>query len=269
VTHDRLAAISPVRETHPPDSAEWEDALLRLSARFDRDETLQWAANQLSSSSVALRQFVASLLLTMSFDKDAVAPELVDALKLRLFAETDPNVLEQLIGAFAEYSTPRDTEDPVELREILPLARHTDPAVRWRVADELVRIVGASRQHRHYEGTLASSDPRVEVVAVVIGLAGDVVGRVRTAALRTLAESGLDIPQVRDVMVAHLTDEHPDAQLEAVAGLALRADPRGRDALQQMSGSTEFESDAWFRIDSVERILAYRAEAARDNPMST
>jgi len=159
VTRDRFAAIPPVWETHPPESDEWQTALLRLCSRLDRDETLQWAANQVSSSSVALRQFAASLLLTMSFDKHAVGPELVEALRLRLVAETDPNVLGHLISAFAEYSTPRDAEEPVDLRDLLPLATHADPGVRRRVADELVRAVGAPRQHRHYEGMVASSDP--------------------------------------------------------------------------------------------------------------
>jgi hypothetical protein len=259
VTDDRFKAVTPVWETHPPSSAEWEAQHHELTRRLDREEVFHWAAARVDHPSVRVRQFVTELLHRMSFDDDAIGGRAVEVLKPRLRTEIDPIALEDVIGAFAQYSHEPDVEPSADLHEILPLARHADPKIRRRVANELIRATAEAPQSCRLDDSFTPSSTRREVITALVELAGDIDGPTRTAALRTLADSGIDTPLVRSVMAAHLSDDHPDAQLEAAAGLALRDDRHGRDAFQRLSANTEYESRAWWRIDAVERILTWRA----------
>jgi hypothetical protein len=259
MAEDRFAAVAPVWGTHPPGSPEWEALQHELSQRLDREDVFHWAAARLDDTSASLRRFVTELLHRMSFDNHALGARAVEVLRPRLRTEVDPVALEDLIGAFAEYSDEPGADRPAELSEILPLARHADPRIRRRVAAELIRATGEALQGRNYPGTFTPSATPRDVVSVLVELADDTDGPTRTAALRTLADSGIDNPQIRGAMAAHLNDDHPDARLEAAAGLALRDDPGGRDAILQISADTENESPTWWRIDSVKRILTWRA----------
>jgi hypothetical protein len=137
-----LADIVPVWENHLPDSPEWDDVLFGLSRRPDQAETVRWAAAQLGGASVRQRQFMSYLVHIMSFNRADADPEVREALRARLGAETDPHALDQVIGAFAGYCHDWKPATPVDLSEILPLGRHDDRMIRGRVASELLLALG-------------------------------------------------------------------------------------------------------------------------------
>ncbi|MFI7602297.1 HEAT repeat domain-containing protein [Actinoplanes sp. NPDC049681] len=225
--------------------------------RLDRDATLRWAADRLSDPSVRMRQFASELVLMMSFSRSAPDPMMAEALRPRLGAEDDPIALGQVISAFAEFTTPWDSDGPVDMSDVVPHARHRDPGIRRRVAGELDRAIGSSSRY--------SADPPVapdvadDVVAALLDLAEDPDATVRAAALRTLGDSEIGLPQVHEALAAHVDDDHRDARFQAAAGLALRGDPAALAALRRMAADSGYETSEWWACDLVERRLRLRA----------
>jgi hypothetical protein len=260
VTRDRFAGVEPVWGSHPAGSPEWDDLVFALSRRLDREETTRWAVAGLSDSSVARRQFMSLLLHTMSYEREAADPETRAALRGRLTAETDPVALEQVIGAFAEHSHDWEPWNASDLSDILPLARHRDAVVRGRVAGELIRALGQRRLDEGYDVTLSPDDPRRAAIATLAELAGDAESYIRTSALFTLGVTRVDIPEVRDILAAHLTDDHLDARLEAAAGLIARGDPAGRPVFERIAAGVTPGGPPWDRFDQVAKMAARATE---------
>lgn len=102
------------------------------------------------------------------------------------------------------------------IERLLELASHPDDGVRYAVVQAL----------------LGNVDPRA--VSALIELSRDPDPEIRdwaTFGLGTHIE--LDTPEIREALLARTTDEHDEARGEALAGLALRHDPRVLEPLRQ------------------------------------
>jgi len=62
-------------------------------------------------------------------------------------------------------------------------------------------------------------------------------------------------------MADRLTDDNDEARLQAAAGLALLGDPRGLEAFRAVAGTVAAGTEGWWRVDTVNRLLAEQAEA--------
>lgn len=241
-----------------PRSCDWSESQIVLTDQRVPEETFRWAAELVAHPSVDTRRFVTEVLHHLSFFERPFNAQALEVLRPRLRAEEDLIALDSVIGAFAEYTGRGD------LTDLLPHARHPEPAIRRRVAGELVVAIGEPPQAAYRpDPPLIPFDTPPSVVATLIELASDVDGRTRANALGTLAESGIDTPAVRNLMTAHLTDDYPDARLEAAAGLALRQDPHGLKVLRQIGAGAGYETPVGQRVDTVSRILAHRAAERR------
>ncbi|KKK04949.1 HEAT repeat domain-containing protein [Micromonospora sp. HK10] len=241
-----------------PLSCDWAESQTVLANQRDPEETFRWAANLVAHPSVDTRRFVTDVLHRLSFDERPFKTQALEVLRPRLRAEEDPIALDNVIGAFASYTGRGD------LTDLLPHARHPNPEIRRRVAGELSAAIGELPQ------TAPRPDPPLipfatppDVVGTLIELASDVDDRTRANALLTLAESGIDTQEVRDLMVARLTDEYQDARVEAAVGLALRDDPQGVDALRQMGARARYDTHVGQRLYWADRILAHRVAERR------
>ncbi|WP_392668781.1 HEAT repeat domain-containing protein [Streptomyces sp. LN785] len=221
-----------------PGHCDWNESLFQLSRRAD-EKAFGWAVSLVQDPSVDRRRFGTDLLHSMSFDERPFGRRAAEALRPLLRAERDPHTLDAAIAAFAGYC-----EGPEELRAVLVHANHSEPRVRGRVAMEL-------------GGAAAADYP--DVLAALAALTTDSEGPVRAAALRTLADCPADTADLRAVMTSRLTDTDTESVLEAAAGLALREDARGEQALERLAADTEPDSPAGSRIDCVRRLLRYRA----------
>ena len=228
-----------------PGSCDWSESLDAMTARLDLGPTYTWAAKAITDESVDLRRFAADVLHAMSFDERPFRAKAVELLRRRLRAETDPVALDSAIGAFAAYSS-----DDANLRDVVQHARHPAAEVRLRVA--LLGSVG----HPHRGARFA---PPPEVPAALVELTTDPEGLVRAGALFTLTEGGVDGPEVRRAMAARLSDENEEARLQAAAGLALLGDPRGLETFRAVAGTVRADTESWWRVDMVNRLLAAQA----------
>jgi HEAT repeats len=104
--------------------------------------------------------------------------------------------------------------DPAALRTVLSLVDHPEPAVRRAVAQVLPRLTTRPRP--------------TGVVPALITLSDDLVAEVRDCACHALGTrlSDVDTPEVRDALIARLSDRNRDVRGEALIGLARRHDPR-------------------------------------------
>ena len=229
-----------------PGSCDWSESLDAMTARLDLAPTFAWARAAIADDSVDLRRFAADVLHAMSFEERPFRLAAVEVLRARLRIEPDPIALDSAIGAFAAYS-----REDANLSDVVRHARHPAAEVRLRVA--LLGSVG----HPHRGGSFA---PPPEVPVALVELTTDPEGLVRAGALFTLAEGGVDGPEVRQAMAERLTDEHDEARLQAAAGLALLGDPRGLAVFRQVATTVEADTQAWWRVDTVNRILETRAE---------
>lgn len=121
--------------------------------------------------------------------------------------ESDPDVVWALAHALGSL------EDRRAAQLLLPLARHSDSDVRFKVAMGL-------------PSTYDQDNPDDAIVAALIALSGDEDEDVRdyaTFGLGTTLES-VDTPEVRAALRARADDEHADTRNEALAGLAFRYD---------------------------------------------
>lgn len=254
---ERLGIVTPYEEladramhTGDPESCDWDQAMTAIMHRPDLNEAFLWLAGRLEHPRALERLFAAQTLHYLSFDERPFDGQAVDVLAARVRVESDPVVLYDLIGALGWYSA-RARPD-ADLHEILPHARHEDPKIRARVAGELSQVVGSTIDSRPPAPTFGANQA---AMATLIELTSDPTPETRTVALRTLADSAADTPQVRESLLAHLDDEHSDARLEAAVGLVLRHDPRGRDVIDHIAANAEHMSQTWLRIDSVERAV--------------
>ncbi|GAA5186087.1 hypothetical protein GCM10023322_31560 [Rugosimonospora acidiphila] len=256
---EKLGILTPCdelaeRAMHSADRDSWDaaQAYTTIVQRAERDaEVFDWLAARLAHPTTKERLFAAEIVYGLSFDQRPFGARALDALAARLRNEPDPTVLDNLIGAFAEYSI--RARPGTHLLEILPHAHHSDPSVRARVAMELICVTGSRR-----DSTLPAParPPQPVLITTLIELAEDLVPETRTAALGTLANAYLNTAQVHAVLTAHLTDPHPPARILAAVGLALRNDLRGREALRRMEADpvTAVIAREWFA--ELDRTLA-------------
>lgn len=236
-----------------PDHDDWFASVFHLGLRGSQ-EIFHWALQAAQDASDRDRRcFGLDTLnhLGIGFslrvdDDDATAlpfaGEAEDFLRPLLDSEQDPHALAIAIAAFASCNSSSDT-----VTAVLAHAHHADPQVRTCVSGILHTNI----------------DQREEALAALIHLAGDPVPVTRTNALRKLAMSDADTPEMRVVFAAHLMDPHFDARLEAAAGLALRDDERGQAALDKIrSGIKNMNSPGWNRLSDIDHLLRVRGEPA-------
>jgi hypothetical protein len=237
------------------DSADWSTSIRYAQGRDDDDATFRWAADRLADRSVDVRRFAADVLhLLSALSGGAVDAATVRLVRARLSTEPDPAVLDALLGAFGQAA-----EHPADLRELVPFADHHDPLVRARVAMNLDRGLGRPQSAGTGGEPWYSYRPTADVVDALLRLAGDPDPEVRSAALTTLADSGVDSPRARDVLAAHLRDQHPPAAREAAIGLVVRGDQRGLAPFQHLLDARRVGALDYWRLDDVCRLLDRRA----------
>ncbi|AEV84295.1 hypothetical protein ACPL_3400 [Actinoplanes sp. SE50/110] len=252
-SNDEIAA----RAVHTAHPYSWDNAQAHttIRERAERDAAVfDWLAARLTHPTVEHRRFAAEVVQGLCrrerpFD-DAQAADIIAA---RIRDERDPVVLDNLIGAFAEFAF--HARPGTDLRQILPHARHRDPLVRTRVAMELVLVTGSRRDE-----TLPApaSSPPAAHIRTLIELAADPDPHTRATALGVLAGSYLDTTQVRTVFIDHLSDPHAPARVPAAAGLSLRDDVRGQDALHLLRTDPVTADVACGWLADLDRILARR-----------
>ncbi|MEU1360090.1 hypothetical protein ABZ356_09640 [Micromonospora zamorensis] len=239
-----------------PESCDWSQAQVVLAQPWSAEGSFRWAADLVAHPSVDTRRFATELLHSLGCQEQPLKEQALEVLRTRLHAEEDQIALNNVIGAFAEYT------DRGDLTDLLHHAGHPDPRIRGHVAGVLGNAIGEPPLLGMYASPSAETfDTPPHVVATVIQLASDGDGGVRTGALSTLAESGIDTPAIRELLAAHLTDDHLNARFSAAVGLAVREDRHGLEVLRQI-GSEMGPTDArrW-QVHEVEGILEYRAAA--------
>ena len=138
--------------------------------------------------------------------------------------EQDPNVLAMIADAFGNLGEPYGHD------WLLRMRAHPDAAVREGVVTALAGRTGA------------------QVVEALIELSTDTEPAIRdwaTFALGTLAEH--DSAELRDALAARLDDADPDARIEAVHGLAVRADTRAVEPALALLDAGERGGSLWSR----------------------
>jgi HEAT repeat protein len=138
--------------------------------------------------------------------------------------ESDPGVLAVIAGAYGHLG------EPWGLAWLLEQRRHPDAGVRDGVVAALA----------------GRSDPLA--VEALIELSADPDPAVRdwaTFALGTLAAQ--DSPALREALAARLADADPEARIEAVYGLALRADARAVEPALELLAAGEQGGSRWTR----------------------
>jgi hypothetical protein len=136
--------------------------------------------------------------------------------------EADPRVLAVIAEAFG------NLRDPWGLEWLLRTRDHPEAAVREGV---VTALAGRSGER---------------VVGALIELSSDDDATIRdwaTFALGALAEH--DSPELRDALVARLGDADPDARIEAVHGLAVRADTRALEPALALLAAGERGGSLW------------------------
>lgn len=218
--------MKPAREViedalrEEPDSHERWDHIVALHKRGD-DESFVAAAELLDSPDPDRRALAADVLAQLGaaagvpVEEGPLAGPAFRLLLRRLDVESDPTVLQSIATAFGHLANPEG------IPALHALRTHADEDVR----------------HAVVFGLLSQDDDLA--VATLIELSRDPDSDVRDWATFGLGtQIDRDTPELRDALVARLTDSDEDTRCEALRGLAARADTR---AIPQLL--TELEVD--------------------------
>ncbi|MBL7258743.1 HEAT repeat domain-containing protein [Paractinoplanes lichenicola] len=181
-----------------------------------------WAVRQIEDPSLPVRLFAVQVLERLAFNRPKFSAEAAEAIRPRLTAEDDPEVLESLVSAYAEFRHPH------EVGELRQLMAHPDDLVRAQVAW------------------------RLDAIEPLLVLAYDAVGEVRGNALANLfrrTEPGTTA--VQQAYADHRDDDNEDARIESLAGLARDGD---EDALAVLHAIAAVQQGftAQSRIDEID-----------------
>lgn len=207
--------------------SEWAPFLAALCWRGSR-EVLEAMHELARGSDVRERGVAAYVLGQLGVPTRAFVNESAQALEQLAEGETEPSVLAAIAHAFGNLG------DGHGLDALLSLRDHPDVDVREGVARALA----------------GRSDERA--LAALIELSGDSDAEIRDWATFGLgALSPQDTPELREALAARLADDHVDARVEAIHGLALRGDDRAVEpALALLAGGpsadeTSDREDPW------------------------
>ncbi|GGV49538.1 hypothetical protein GCM10010495_79170 [Kitasatospora herbaricolor] len=280
-----------------PDHADWNESLLVIARRADR-ELLAWAcARVLDAPSLAARRFALDALLHLGIgsnfldgsDGEDDGTEFADAavtfLEPLLDTEQDPYALKTVLHGL-------DMHNWHNHRAALPHLEHPDATVRSaaviatagalahpapeldqdlaaallrRAADldpEVRRVTASAFTGALAHRSAADVDPRI--LAAVLRLADDPAAAVRAAATYALYRSGLDTPALRAALTGRLDDAEVDidVRIQAAGALAVRGDLRGRGVLDEISrGLTGHRSPGHGMMGDVQHMLRIYASS--------
>ncbi|XVU29272.1 HEAT repeat domain-containing protein [Actinoplanes sp. CA-054009] len=194
----------------------WDEAVREVA----EGEAFEWAIARIADPDVRVRRFAADVVEELSFDPKPSKAAAIATLTERLGAEDDGCALASVVIAYTQYHHP----DPRP--ELKRFADHRDPRVRAAVADGV-------------------GEPET-----LLALAGDPDGEVRAAALAWLFRRYDFAPAFAAAFAAHRDDEHVDARIPALAGLARAGDDA---ALAELLALAEGRDDvpAYWRYDEV------------------
>ncbi|MFG1867277.1 hypothetical protein [Micromonospora arborensis] len=226
------------------ESYDWWTSRHAVMTWFPAEETFRWAAGRLADPEVLVRGFAVELLHFSTLDGAAFdAPYAADALVVlrdRMAAETDTETLCDVLGAYAGFS-----ETGAILHEFLPFVLDHRPQVRSRAAEGLLNGIGGP-----------ADDPPRHVLEALLSLARDPDPTVRAVATAQFMYRVIDVPALREVLVALMGGDDREVRVYAASGLALRGDAHALAELRRMSEEDGHDSLAWCQLDSVERMLA-------------
>ncbi|XVV16366.1 hypothetical protein ACQP2X_18990 [Actinoplanes sp. CA-131856] len=198
------------------DEDDWDEAVRELAER----EAYDWAIARVADPDVRVRRFAADVVEELSFDPKPSKAAAIATLTERLAAEDDGCALASVVIAYTQYHHPHTRP---ELRK---LADHRDPRVRAAVADGV-------------------GEP-----ATLLTLAGDTDGEVRATALAWLFRLYDFAPEIGAAFAAHRHDEHLDARIPSLAGLARAGDDTALAELLELAGGRD-DVPAYWRYDEV------------------
>lgn len=281
-----------------PNHADWEESLLVLARRADR-ELLSWAcARVLDAPSLAVRRFALDALLHLGLginfldgsDGEDDGTEFADAavtfLEPLLDTEQDLYALKTVLHAL-------NMHDWHDHRGALPHLEHPDATVRSAAviatagaladpAPKLDQDLAAALLRRAadldpevrratasaFTGALAhriAADVDPRILAAALRLADDPAPAVRAAAIYALYRSELDTPALRAALTNRLDDAEVDidVRIQAAGALAARGDLRGRAVLDEISrGLTGHRSPGHGMMGDVQHMLHMYASTA-------
>jgi hypothetical protein len=279
-----------------PDHADWEEPLLALARRADR-ELVDWACARVQDApSLAARRFALDALHYLGFginfldgsDGEDGEPEFGDIavafLRPLLDTEQDPYALRAVLCALYMHGWQ-------DHRAALPHLGHADAVVRRAAvvaaAGALARPV--AELDRNLVAALlccaADPDPAVrratagafvsalahraadvdpQILTAALHLADDPAPTVRAAATYALYRSRLDTPALRAALTDRLDDAEVDIDvlIQAAGALAARGDLRGRAVLDEISrGLTGYRSPGHGTMGDVRHMLRASPES--------
>jgi HEAT repeat protein len=166
-------------------------------------EVLAHAQKLCESAEAKERQLGANILSQLGIPERTFPEECFKTLARMLTTETDPGVLSDIGVAFGHL------HDPRAIKLLVPLQHHPDADVRFGV------VYGISPH------------PYETAIKTLIELSADEEEEVRDWATFAIgSEVNVDTPEIREALLARLTDPCDDARCEALVGLARRKDKR-------------------------------------------
>ena len=214
---------------------EWAPGLAALGWRGTPEvlDALRSLADDADPVARSVAAYVAGQLGAPLRSQPAASAALLEGMAA---AESDPAVLAVIAEALGHLGAPWG------LDVLLGLRGHADAAVRDGVVDALA----------------GRTDPAA--VAALVELSRDREPAIRdwaTFALGTLTDQ--DSPELRDALVARLDDADPETRIEAVHGLALRADPRAVEPALALLADAERGPTVWSRHALLESTILLAA----------
>lgn len=185
----------------PDEERHWE-LVVRLQKQGDED-TFDTAAGRLLSDDPRERMLACDVLGQLGTPDRAFRSRTIPLLEARLSTEKHPEVLHAVIVALGHL----DAEESAPA--ILPFASHPDSGVRESVA-----------------WTLPLGDtcgPGVE--EALIALSQDEADEVRTWATLSLRFLDSGSAELREALIARVSDSEPDIRADAIAGLISLGEP--------------------------------------------